>query len=173
MIDVRAAVADDAMAVAEVAVRSWREAYRDLIDRSYLEELRPEDRASRYDFATTDAGHPRTLVAVDGAVICGHITVGRSRDDDMVGCGEVWALYVDPLRWRSGTGRALLAAGCDHLSNAGYTRAHLWVISANLRARRFYESTGWRADGRERVESIGGSSVHEVGYLTDLDVRQR
>ncbi len=44
-----------------------------------------------------DAGHRCTLVAVDGAVICGHITVGPSRDEDMAGSGEVWALYVDPL----------------------------------------------------------------------------
>ncbi|BBZ77418.1 hypothetical protein MANY_27550 [Mycolicibacterium anyangense] len=104
MIEVRAAVAADAMALAEVAVRSWREAYRGLIDQSYLEGLRPEDRASRYNFASMDAGHRCTLVAIDGAVICGHITVGPSRDDDMAGSGEVWALYVDPLAGAAGQG---------------------------------------------------------------------
>lgn len=170
MLDVRPAVAGDAMSVAEVAVRSWQEAYRGLVDQAYLDGLRPEDRARRYDFGNGDAGERHTLVAVDDGAICGHITVGRSRDDDMAGSGEVWAVYVDPLRWRSGVGRALLAAGCDHLSKAGYPRAHLWVISGNLRARGVYERTGWRADGRERVEQIGGSSVHEVSYLIDLPI---
>lgn len=167
MVQVRPAVADDAMAVAEVAVRSWREAYRGLIDQSYLDALRPEDRARRYDFARMDAGPRYTLVAVDDGAICGHITVGPP-DDDAAGAGQVWAVYVDPLRWRAGAGRALLAAGCDHLRNAGFTRAQLWVIAGNVRARRFYERHGWRVDGRERVEQIGGGSVHEVGYQTDL-----
>ncbi len=44
----------DAMAVARVHVRSWQAAYRGLLPDAYLDGLRPEDRAARYDFATED-----------------------------------------------------------------------------------------------------------------------
>jgi GNAT superfamily N-acetyltransferase len=97
-----------------------------------------------------------------------HITIGRSRDDGMVGSGEVWALYVDPPFWGAGIGRALVAAGRDRLSKAGHERAFLWVLATNVGARRFYEQIGWSADGRERTEVIGGSPVREFRYVTSF-----
>jgi hypothetical protein len=92
----RAAELADAMAVARVHVRSWQVAYRDLLPDEYLDQLRPEDRAQRYDFATTDPQRPQTIVAVETGLIRGFATTAPSRDPDMVGYGELCALYVDP-----------------------------------------------------------------------------
>ena len=47
-INIRQAVAADAMAVAVAHVRSWQVGYRGLLPAAYLDGLRPEDRASRY-----------------------------------------------------------------------------------------------------------------------------
>src|SRR5882672_8389445 len=55
---VRLAEPDDAIAVARVHVRSWQVAYRTLLPDDYLNQLRPEDRAQKYDFASLDALKP-------------------------------------------------------------------------------------------------------------------
>ncbi|WP_432246390.1 N-acetyltransferase family protein [Mycolicibacterium sp. ELW1] len=169
VVEVREAVPDDAMALAQVHVRSWRAGYRGLVAQSYLDALDPEERAKRFVLEAMELRGPYTLVAVDHGAICGHVTIGQSRDDDMPDSGEVWALYVDPQRWGTGIGRALLAAGCDRLRTAGHQRAFLWVLSANDGARRFYERAGWSADGRERFDVFGDTPVRKSSYGTLLE----
>ncbi|CAN3127896.1 N-acetyltransferase domain-containing protein [Mycobacterium sp. smrl_JER01] len=165
---VRQAVPEDASAVARAHVRSWQVGYRGLLPIGYLNALRPEERASRYAFDQMNPDGPFTQVALVGDMICGHVTTGRCRDDDLQGNGEIWAIYVDPPHWGCGIGSRLIAAGCAHLRNRGYHKASLWVLSGNDRARRFYGSVGWRCDGAERTDSIGGHPVHEVRYQRSL-----
>ena len=43
------------MAVARVHVRSWQVGYRGLLPDAYLDGLRAEERAERYNFASGDA----------------------------------------------------------------------------------------------------------------------
>jgi len=86
----------------------------------------------------------------------------------MPDCGEIWALYVDPPLWSAGIGRALVGSACDRLGQAGYERAFLWVLTANTRARHFYERAGWCSDGCERTDLMGDIVVDEVRYVTSL-----
>lgn len=167
MVEVRVATADDAMAMAQAHVRSWQAGYRGLIAQDYLDGLRPAEWARRYSF-DPERGGRHTLVAVDGDVLCGHVTFGRSRDDELADSAEVWALYVDPPRWGTGISSALMFAACARLTKAGHEHAFLWVLSANARARRFYERMGWSTDGSERADVIGGTTVDEVRYVTSL-----
>jgi GNAT superfamily N-acetyltransferase len=168
MIEVRRAQPGDAPAVAEVHVRSWQVGYRGLVRAEYLAGLRPGDRARRYDFDRMPPAGPLTLIALDDATVCGHVTTGVSRDDDSRGAGEIRAIYVDPPRWGSGVGRALLTAAVEELRAAGHGVATLWVLSGNVRARRFYEHCGWRWDGAERTDRVGGGLVHEIRYRRSL-----
>ncbi len=167
--EIRPATAHDAMGVAEAHVRAWQVGYRGLISQDHLDALRAEDRARRYGFERMDLAGPFTQVAADGGTVCGHVTTGLSRDADLAGAGEIWALYVDPLRWGQGVGRRLLTAGCAQLARQGCGKAGLWVLSGNVRARRFYERAGWRFNGTERTDAIGADLVHEVRYERILD----
>jgi ribosomal protein S18 acetylase RimI-like enzyme len=167
-VHVRRAVPGDAMAVARIHVSSWQSGYRGLLPQDYLDALRPEDRASRYTFDSLNPDGPFTLVAVDGDVVTGLVTVGRLRDDDVPDAGEIWAIYVDPARWGQGVGQTLMSEGITRLRRSGHAVAALWVLSANARARRFYESGGWERDGSQRVDSVGGGSVHEVRYRRSI-----
>lgn len=169
MIEIRPATPDDATGVARAHVRSWQVGYRGLISQEYLDALRPEDRAQRYGFDRMPLRGPFTQVAVDGDAICGHVTTGLSRDDDLCGQGEIWAIYVDPLRWGTGIGQRLLTAGCEQLRGQGVAIAGLWVLEGNVRARRFYESAGWRWHGTRRTDTIGDDLVHEVRYARALN----
>lgn len=151
----------DELAVAELHVRSWQEAYRELMPAEFLAGLDPRERASRYTFAATDEEAPETLLAVEfgeGGVerIAGFATFGASRDADTVGLGEIYALYVDPDCLRGGVGRQLMDEARRRLREAAFDEAILWVLRGNDRARRFYEGEGWSADGATRVEQPYG-----------------
>jgi ribosomal protein S18 acetylase RimI-like enzyme len=168
MLRIRPAVAEDALAVAQAHVRSWQKGYYGLLPQDYLDALNAEERASRYGFEQMSPDGPFTQVAVDGQTVCGHVTTGRSREPDLPGAGEIWALYVDPPSWGRGVGRRLISAGCQQLLDRGHHTAVLWVMAGNLRARSCYEQAGWHEDGTQRTDAIGEHPVHEVRYQTAL-----
>ena len=94
---------------------------------------------------------------------------GRTQDpDEAASTGALTTIYVAPERARGGIGSALLASAEEAMRDAGLTDALLWVIGENADARAFYERAGWRADGTERDESIGGRPVIEVRYRKTL-----
>ncbi len=164
----RPAEPGDASAVARVHVRSWQVAYRGLMSQDYLDQLRSEDRAAIYDFATADPAKPHTIVAVKDDSILGFATTMPARDKDVAGYGELAALYVDPDHWGRGIGVALVQAARAHLIKAGFRKAMLWVLAGNTRADRFYQTDQWLPDGTRRTESLWGISVDELRYSRDL-----
>jgi GNAT superfamily N-acetyltransferase len=156
----------DAQAVAEVHVRAWQEGYRGLLPDGFLDGLRPEDRAGRYQFDRTDPGRPATLLAVEGPSVVGFATTGPSGQDDTI--GELLALYVDPPQWGRGVGRTLLGAARRALLERGFEEAMLWVLRGNERAARVYQADGWSSDGTQREDEVWGRTVEEVRYRRRL-----
>ena len=165
----RLAEPDDAIAVARVHVRSWQVAYRTLLPADYLDQLRPEDRAEKYDFASLDARKPQTIVAVEEGLIHGFATTAPSRDPDLPGHGELYALYVDPEQWGRGIGVALISAARTRLFRLGFRNAVLWVLAGNTRAERFYQIDRWTPDGPRRTDSVWDITVDEIRYQRELE----
>jgi ribosomal protein S18 acetylase RimI-like enzyme len=178
-VELREARRGDELAVAELHVRSWQEAYGELMPAEFLAALDPRDRAGRYSFGSTEEGVPTTVLAIDGEGgdggdpsltnsgevrpgsppspgerVAGFVTFGASRDDDAQGLGEVYALYVDPEKHRGGFGRMLMAEARRRLAEGGFTEAILWVLQGNDRAASFYEGEGWSPDGTTREENV-------------------
>ncbi len=104
MTEVRGATPADAYDVARVHVRSWQSAYRGLIAQQYLDSLKPESWANRYNFGRMGVQMPSTWVAADGSAIRSLATTGLSRDTDLPNCVELMALYVDPEYVGTGVG---------------------------------------------------------------------
>ncbi|HWZ43662.1 MAG TPA: GNAT family N-acetyltransferase [Candidatus Saccharimonadales bacterium] len=164
----RPAEPEDAIAVARVHVRSWQVAYRTLLPGDYLDQLRPEDRAEKYDFATVDPLKPQTIVAAEERLIYGFATTAPSRDPDVAEYGELCALYVEPEQWGRGIGMALVSAARASLFARGFRNALLWVLAGNVRAERFYRIDRWAPDGQRRTDSVWGVTVNEVRYQRGL-----
>ncbi len=157
------------MAVARVHVRSWQAGYRGLLPDAYLDGLRPEERAARYNFASENVRDPVTIVAVDdGGVIRGFATTSPARDLDVPDDGELCALYVDPEWWGRGVGRALIGAARAAAFEMGFRNAVLWLLAGNARADRFYRMDGWASDGLSRSDTVWGAAVNEVRYRRAL-----
>jgi GNAT superfamily N-acetyltransferase len=164
----RPATPEDAMGVARVHVRSWQAAYRTLLPDEYLDQLRPEDRAAKYDFASLDPLKPRTIVAVEDGLIYGFATTAPSRDPDLAEHGELCALYVDPEQWGRGIGIALVSAARARLRELGFRNAALWVADGNVRAQRFYRIDEWVPDGQRRTDSVWGVTLDVVRHQRSL-----
>jgi GNAT superfamily N-acetyltransferase len=183
--EIRRALDDDSMSIASVHVRSWQAAYPGLIPQDYLDGLRPEDRVDGWSQVLLATDWPRAgvLVLVDdkssrseGAPskeILGfcHLCPTRDDDRDTSTTGEVTSIYLAPEAWGAGNGVALLAAAIDEMIVARYTTATLWALDTNARARRFYETGGWRLDGATKLNDWGTFVCTDVRYVLDLDNR--
>jgi len=93
-------------------------------------------------------------------------------DGEAVGVAAIegdWlnGLYVLPERWGSNVARSLHEAVVDAIRATGAASAHLWVLEANARARRFYERRGWRENGTTRVVPYPPNPI-DVGYSRAL-----
>ncbi|MFD8050137.1 GNAT family N-acetyltransferase [Streptomyces chartreusis] len=156
--------------VAEIRIGGWRSAYRGLIPQSYLDALdvaRDAERRRGY-FSQGDASVLDLVAERDGEIVgwaCqGPYRDGEARTEDV----ELYAIYVDPGRYGTGIGHALLQESVRRCTAAGHPRMLLWVLKDNARARRFYERAGFRADGAEEPFEVEGVEVPEVRYAREL-----
>lgn len=171
LVDIRPAVETDARGIAEVRVRTWQKAYRDILPAAFLDGLSVEAGESRWrELLSAPSPDRGTWVAAADSTIVGFITVGAVRDRPLEPLtGELYAIYVLPDCWDRGVGRALLARAERELMERGYARAVLWVLADNQRARAFYERAGWHADGGTKLDTFGGREVAEVRYGIELE----
>ncbi|WP_127499633.1 GNAT family N-acetyltransferase [Actinoplanes solisilvae] len=108
--------------------------------------------------------HRLTVAELDGRVV-GFTYVGPS---ETPGAAELYAIHVEPDLVGTGVGRRLMEDALDGLEKVGGSRAVLWVLADNSRARRFYAAGGWIPDGATRVEPVNGEPVEQLRYSRPL-----
>jgi ribosomal protein S18 acetylase RimI-like enzyme len=168
MVQVRRAVANDAVPIAGVHVRAWQVAYRGLMPDEVLDGLSVEPRARFWQQALAGERGPAVYVAVDGSAVVGFCAVASPRDEDAGDdVAEIAAIYVEPDVWRIGVGRALMDAALAHLHADGRRWVTLWVLAENHRARDFYARFGLEPDGAEMThQASGAKEVRLRGRIT-------
>ena len=197
MVVIRSATTADAAQIAAVRRDSWFGAYEGIIAHAIIDRVTALDGGVRVrqSFRTRPwqrmiaavSGHPRQAAAAGepAPAIVGFASFGPERD--VLGtpwphalspagaegrAAELYALYVHPAWWSTGTGRALMDQVLARVSAAGYRGIALWVLQDNARARRFYERAGFEPDGASHVlDDLGG--VVEIRYRRLLDQDER
>jgi GNAT superfamily N-acetyltransferase len=81
------------------------------------------------------------------------------------GRAHVSAVFTHPDRWRQGVARGLLEIAEEAMRDEGYSEVQLWT-PLDAPARRFYEATGWTADGRRQWLAELGLPI--VAYVKPL-----
>jgi GNAT superfamily N-acetyltransferase len=160
----RPAGVDDARAVAEIAVDTWRSTYRGIIPDSVLDALSVAKREAsmRERLADPRSGFRMALAEERGRTV-GFVAYGPSRDDDArLDAGEVYAIYVRRELWGHGLGGALLAHAVCELRALGSAGVTLWTLGELERTVRFYSHAGFAADGATRTEELDGVAVRYV-----------
>ena len=183
MVVIKAGSAADAAQIAAVQRDGWLAAYDGIIPAEIIDRVTAPDGGARVRQTFRTRPWQRMLVAVgpDAPGVIGYASYGPETDvlnapwphpltaggkDGQV--AELYALYVRPSSWSTGTGRALMERVLARTTAAGYQHITLWVLRDNQRARRFYERAGFAPDGAANVlTQLGG--VLEVRYRRALD----
>ena len=166
---VRAATVEDAPAIAEVHVASWRGAYADILGPEKLAELDVEERTAmwRERIPLVGAEGFRTWVAERDGRVVGFSFTRPTEDDDLnpLEIAELVALYLHPDHFGSGVGGPLLAKAIAGIRSQGFLQATLWVLEDNARAIHFYRREGWRPDGkRESCYRVMGAPAIRMRF---------
>ena len=193
---IRAGSVADAAQIAAVQREGWLAAYAGIIPAEIIDRVTAPDDGARVRQSFRTRPWQRMLVAVAvgaeqerpgkagaaaGPGVVGYASFGPetdvlsapwphplSTDGEDGRAAELYALYVRPAWWSTGTGRALMDRVLARSSSAGYRSITLWVLRDNQRARRFYKRAGFAPDGATNVLSrLGG--VIEVRYRRALD----
>ena len=167
-VSIRRATIDDAAAIADVHVASWRWAYRDDLPTSILDGQSTDARAATWRSAFDEVPSDCIFVAERDRTVVGFVSVGAPESDADSAVGEVHAIYLRQEVAGTGIGSDLLRTGVDALRTLGYKRAFLWVFSSNTRARRFYEREGWSSDETTNTYELGGELYRIVRYSIEL-----
>lgn len=174
-VGVRPARRADAAAVADIQVRTWRQAYRDLLPAPVLDRVTSRDAQEawreRWAEAATSPPTPRhrLLVAVASDLVVGFAAHGPAEDDDTdpATTAELITLLVDPLHARTGHGSRLLAATVDLLRDDGFTTLITWTFEGDRVTRAFLGAAGWAPDGTARTLDMG-DPVPQIRLHTDI-----
>jgi ribosomal protein S18 acetylase RimI-like enzyme len=163
MPEIRDASVDDARALAELHVRSWRTAYRGFIAADVLRALSADDREEMWRELLAngrDDSFTLLLPAGNGSLV-GFCSIALpSRDTDASPqTAELAAIHVDPTAWRHGVGSELLAASIERLGADTWRTLTLWVFADNANARAFYFRRGFTIDGAEKVYAEHGGAT--------------
>ena len=155
----------DARAVAEVHVRTWQAAYRQVLPLDRLDAVTAGQRVPLWERLLANP-ELSTFVAEQDDRIVAFVNVGPGREPGAD--GELYAIYALPEAWGTGAAHDLMAAGLAELRAAGHATAVLWVLEDNPRARRFYEREGWTCDGARKQEQFLGTDLDEIRYAISL-----
>ncbi|WP_030175706.1 GNAT family N-acetyltransferase [Spirillospora albida] len=174
-VGVRPARRADAAAIADIQVRTWRQAYRDLLPGAVLDRVTSEEarEAWRERWAEAAASPPsprhRLVAAVASDLVVGFAAHAPAEDDDTdpATTAELVALLVDPLHARAGHGSRLLAATVDLLRDDGTGTLITWTFEDDEVMRSFLGSAGWAPDGTARTLDMG-DPVRQIRLHTDI-----
>ena len=169
-IEIRDAQIYDAKAIANIHVKAWQFAYKDIIPDDYLSGLSIDTKTENWKkkLENLDEG-VHAIVAIADDKVVGWCTFGKNRDlDAKPTTGELHGIYVIPEQIGTGAGSKLMENVIETLKSEGYTKATLWVLSDNETTKQWYEKKGWKADGTTKVEERKDFNLNEMRYSIDL-----
>jgi hypothetical protein len=164
---IRRAHVGDVPDLARVQVDSWHAGYGDIVPAEELRKLSYSSASKRFG-RLLGQGPRAGLVHVfhDRNGVAGYTTIGRQQERRIRFAGEVFEIYVHPDRWGQGIGRRLLGHAIWTLVEYRLNPVMLWVLTENVRGRRFYEACGGRPLLRAPIQ-LGEKATTKIAYGWD------
>jgi GNAT superfamily N-acetyltransferase len=158
---VREATIEDARAIAEAHLASWKTTYPGIVPQGYIDGLRVEDGAARWEMRLTEKANT-VLVAEDEAGVFGFCAGGGVMHPVERYEGELGAIYLLASHQRKGAGAALVRRLAGELRGQGFQNMVVWVLRDNP-ACAFYQRMGGVKVAEQMIE-IGGVSLPEIAF---------
>ncbi|WP_028636047.1 GNAT family N-acetyltransferase [Nocardioides sp. URHA0032] len=164
-VSVRVAWADDARAIAEVQLRTWRATYAGVLPAEALpSDVEAAAAAWHAALSKPRDARNRVLVALERNRVVGFALTSPAADPDCdpVVDAELADLTVDPDARGQGHGSRLLQAAVDTMAADRFSRAVLWAIASDDALRTFLADAGWAADQAHRELDLDGEGTTVV-----------
>lgn len=158
-----AALKTDLADIGLVYVKSWHDAYAQIVPAKYLQALT----ADKWGHILAKSDREVLVLDNDGQVV-GVVTFGAARDIEYNHEAELMSLYLLPEYIHKGYGQRLLKQTETRLAQLDFATIYLWVLAANKRGRRFYQKQGFHITKNQRTVTIGGQQLVEVRYIKKL-----
>jgi ribosomal protein S18 acetylase RimI-like enzyme len=138
MYNIREGKIEDISTIVDINIKGWKLAYRDILDKDYLEklELNREKREKGFKKLLQDGG--KLIVAEHKNKVVGFATYGELRDKIIKKCGEIYAIYVDYDYQRKNIGEKLIKHAFNDMKNDFY-KCIIWALQEN-KYKKFYDS---------------------------------
>jgi ribosomal protein S18 acetylase RimI-like enzyme len=145
---------------ARTHTKSWREAYRDLMDPQAFSFMTVK--ASKTIAETKIVEGEEFVALVNNRVVglAGFAPVSADEPDK----AAILGLYVVGKWQNNGIGKALLET-C--LEKIGRKKTILYVLKGNAKAISFYEHLGFRLTGKTKTEIVAGVDINEYQMIRE------
>lgn len=168
---IREATAEDAHAIAEVHVASWKTTYKDIFPPETLAELSVESRAALWEESLSKpSGIDFLFVAEDASgEVVGFVGGGHAQDGIKGFEGELRVMYILETYQGNGIGRRLFYQVVARLIEMDIYSMLAWALKDNP-YRKFYEKLGGEIIS-DRLYERDGRYYPAIGYGWK-DIRQ-
>jgi|GEM_PF-1140136 len=165
-VTIKNATLDNLQEIAEVSVLCWRESYKDIIEKKYLDNLSIEEKfieiSTRFD---QSKGY--TIIALVGNKIVGFCDFNKSSFPEL-SKGEIYTLYVIEKYQGCGIGKNLVKKAAEQLQIKDLIPFIAVAFEKNEKAAMFYKKLGFK-NIRSIDSKIDNKLYKEIIYLNNLD----
>lgn len=159
---IRQANKQDISRITEIIVFGKRAAYRPIFENDYVSfnELQV---VHLYEEYKKNPDRLDSMLLYDDGIVKGVINVQPIGDKII----EITDFYVEPFFIGQGIGTLLIEYLIQQVRKKGIHKIVLWVIKDNVKARKFYESSGFVNSGRTCI--IEGTTKEDCCYECFLE----
>lgn len=161
---IRKGKVEDCKAIANIVTRGWNETYKGIVPDYFLEELKQNEneRAARMISNFDENSNNQIVLEVDGKVV-GFCTYGKTKDDGIEECGEIFTLYIISEYKGKGFGKRLVECAGQHLKEMGFNKFIVACFKGNP-SNDFYKHIGGKFVGGRLFERL---NLSENVYLCE------
>jgi ribosomal protein S18 acetylase RimI-like enzyme len=153
-VTVRVATINDYMDMAEIHMRSWEAAYKDILSAEYIREKNAKC-PELWKNILTEMKYPQYIIQKDDKTV-GILSIGLPIDDDLDDdYYELYGIYLHPDYYRQGIGTQVMEFVYSNARTLDKRYITLWVFAENTSSIRFYEKCGFAMDGKEQTRDFG------------------
>lgn len=153
-VNIRLATPKDAHDMAQVHMRSWEVAYKNIIPWDFICE-KNATRKSLYAKNITDENKISYVVQYNNKTV-GIMGVASPKDDDVnEDYYELYYLYLDPDYFRLGIGSKAINYAFNIARHLDKKFMTVWVLEENVNAITFYYKCGFNIDGKVKDVEYG------------------
>lgn len=146
----REANVDDAAAVANVHVNSWKDSFIGIVPDSFMEKLTVESRTKAFRERFSDPTYKMYVAELPTGEVVGFVDAGDPRQDVGQYDAELYAIYILRNFQGKGIGGHLFRCVTEFLKSTGKRSMYLMALEASP-YRPFYEKMGGRVVNKQQV----------------------